>query len=209
MAAWVAAVAEAGEAEHTASMTSQTPLGRAQSRFGPAHSRRGRAQSRLGWAHRIRQAGNLINLSTPLGLLIAAIGSARRRPGPSGLTLAEGYRVPFPPAGAFTVGNVVISPLRFATLTARQPEVMEHEDVHAWQYFWCGGLPFLPLYLLAAGWSWLRTGDPASRNLFERAAGLARGGYREAPVNNAGLAYLAARIQTLTLKPSRLAERSR
>ncbi len=207
MAAWAAAVAAAGEAVQTASMASQSRFGR--SRFGRAQSRLGRTRSRLGWAHRIRRVGNLINLSTPLGLLIAAIGSARRRPGPSGLTLAEGYRVRFPPAGAFTVGNVVISPLTFATLTARQPEVMEHEDVHAWQYFWCGGLAFLPLYLLAVGWSWLRTGDPASRNPFERAAGLARGGYREAPVSNAGLAYLAARIQTLTLKPSRLAERSR
>ncbi len=198
MAGWAAAVAAAGEPEHTAPMASQSPIGR--------------AQSPLGRAQRIRRAGNLINLATPLGLAIAAIGGARRRPGPYGLTLAEGYRVRFPPAGAFTVGNVVISPLTFATLTARQPEVMEHEDVHAWQYFWCGGLPFLPLYLLAVGWSWLRTGDPASRNPFERGAGLARGGYREAPISNAGLKDLARRIQTfqtLTWNPSRLAERSR
>ncbi|HSF26445.1 MAG TPA: hypothetical protein VLC50_02900 [Actinomycetes bacterium] len=32
-------------------------------------------------------------------------------------------------------------------------------------------------YLLAAGWSWLRCGDPASYNHFERLAGLADGGY--------------------------------
>jgi hypothetical protein len=38
------------------------------------------------------------------------------------------------------------------------------------------------LYLAAAGWSWLRTGDFASRNVFERRAGLADGGYRERPV---------------------------
>jgi hypothetical protein len=36
--------------------------------------------------------------------------------------------------------------------------------------------------VLAAAWSWVRTGDPASRNLFERAAGLADGGYRERPL---------------------------
>ena len=125
------------------------------------------------------------------------------------MTLAEGYTIPFPPAGAFTVGNVVITPLTFAALTARQAEVMEHEDAHAWQYLWCGGLPFLPLYALAAGWSWLRTGDVASANPFERAAGLARGGYREASVNNAGFRTLARAAQTLTLKPRRLAERSR
>ncbi|MFT4293908.1 MAG: hypothetical protein QM582_00670 [Micropruina sp.] len=160
-------------------------------------------------AQQIRRAGNLVNLSTPLGLLVAAAGRARRRPGPNGLTLAEGYRLRFPPAGAFTVGNVVICPRDFATLTARQPEVMDHEEVHAWQYFCCGGLPFLPLYLLASAWSWLRTGDVASGNVFERAAGLRRGGYIEAPASNAGLRAVARWAQTLTVKPSRLAERSR
>lgn len=183
-------VAAAGERGHTALMPQQ-PMDR-------AHR-----------AHRVRRVGNLVNLATPLGLLIATVGRARRRPGPHGLTLAEGYRIRFPPAGAFTVGNVVISPQTFAALTARHPEVMEHEDVHAWQYLWCGGLPFLPLYALAAGWSWLRTGDTASANPFERGAGLRRGGYTEAPVSNAGFRTLAGRLQTLTLKPRRLAERSR
>jgi hypothetical protein len=37
-------------------------------------------------------------------------------------------------------------------------------------------------YVAAASWSWLRTGDFASRNAFERRAGLADGGYRERPV---------------------------
>lgn len=166
-------------------------------------------QQPLSRAGRVRRIGNLVNLSTPLGLLIAAIGTAPRRPGPNGLTLAEGYAIPFPPAGAFTVGTVVISPLTFDELIARNPAVMEHEDVHAWQYFWCGGLPFLPLYALAAGWSWLRTGDVASGNVFERQAGLARGGYREAPVTNAGFRALARLAQTLMVKPSRFAERSR
>lgn len=167
------------------------------------------SQQPLSRAQRVRRVGNLVNLSTPLGLLIAAAGGARRRPGPYGLTLAEGYAIRFPSAGAFTVGNVVISPVTFTDLTRRHPEVMEHEDAHAWQYLCCGGLPFLPLYALAVGWSWLRTGDPASANPFERGAGLARGGYREAPVSNAGFRALARAAQTLTLKPRRLAERSR
>jgi hypothetical protein len=38
------------------------------------------------------------------------------------------------------------------------------------------------LYVLASAWSLLRTGDPASRNIFERLAGLADGGYTEHPV---------------------------
>ena len=40
----------------------------------------------------------------------------------------------------------------------------------------------LVLYALASAWSWLRTGDPASRNVFERHAGLKEGGYIEKPL---------------------------
>ena len=157
---------------------------------------------------RLRRAGNLVNLSTPLGLLIAMVGRAQPGPERPGLHLAENYSLKFPPAGAFTVGNVVISPLTFAELTAMQPEVLDHEEAHAWQYFWCAGLPFLPLYAIAAGWSWLRTGDLASANFFERNAGLQRGGYQQAPITNIGFRRLARKAQTLIVKPSRLAERS-
>ncbi|GAA0354835.1 hypothetical protein [Micropruina glycogenica] len=160
-------------------------------------------------AQRVRQVGNLMNLSSALGLTAARLGRARLRPGPQGLLLAEGYRLNFPSrAGAFTVGNVILTSTDFESLTAREPHVMDHESAHAWQYFWCGGLPFLPLYALAAGWSWLRTGDLASANFFERNAGLVRGGYREAPITNIGFKRLRGRLQTLIEKPSRLAERS-
>lgn len=169
----------------------------------------GRVRRRLSRRHRVRQAGNLLNLSSLAGLAVAAAGRARLSAGPHGLVLAEGYRIGFPNAGAFTVGNVVITATDFRSLAERTPAVMEHEDAHAWQYFWCAGLPFLPLYALAAGWSWLRTGDPASANPFERHAGLLIGGYREAPITNAGLKRLARSAQTLMRKPSRLAERSR
>jgi hypothetical protein len=40
----------------------------------------------------------------------------------------------------------------------------------------------LPLYFLAAGLSWLLTGDFAAQNVFERRAGLAGGGYAERPL---------------------------
>lgn len=160
-------------------------------------------------AHRVRAVGNLLNLSSLLGLAAAGIGRARLSSGPMGLVLAEGYRFRFPDAGAFTLGNVIVTSGDFESLTALRPEVMEHEDAHAWQYLYCGGLPFLPLYGLAAAWSWLRTGDPASANVFERTAGLTRGGYHAAPVTNAGFKKLARRAQTLIEKPSRLAERSR
>lgn len=125
-----------------------------------------------------RRALNLANLSTPCGLLLARLGGAGVRPGPDGLLLAAGYRLPVPPAPAFTVGNVVLA--RRPDLLAR-PALLRHESRHATQYAWCAGLPMVGLYLAAAAWSWLRTGDVASRNVFERRAGLADGGYADRP----------------------------
>ena len=56
------------------------------------------------------------------------------------------------------------------------PALLRHEERHSSQYA-CLGVPFLPLYFVAAGWSLLRTGNPGSANLFERHAGLQAGGY--------------------------------
>ena len=53
---------------------------------------------------------------------------------------------------------------------------------HTVQYAWCLGVVMLVLYVLAAGWSWVLTGDPASQNPFERLAGLEDGNYRERPL---------------------------
>ena len=137
--------------------------------------------------HRVRAVGNAINLSTPLGLLVAVAGRARLRRGPEALLVAEDYRLPLPRAGAFTVGNVVVVPQgRLADIERQQPGTLAHEARHSWQYFWCLGLPFLPLYAVASAWSWLRTGDPWSGNLFERDAGLGRGGYVENAATNQG-----------------------
>ncbi len=142
----------------------------------------------LSAAHRVRAIGNALNLSTVLGLGLGLAGGARLRRGPDALVLAEGYRLPLPKASAFTVGNVVLVPGGTAEeIELRQPGTIAHEAAHTWQYFGLLGLPFLPLYAVASGWSWLRTGDPASANWFERSAGLVRGGYKEHPVDNAGL----------------------
>ena len=146
-------------------------------------------------AHWVRAVGNAVNLSTPLGLAVAAVGGARLRRGPEVLVLAEHYRLRVPRAGAFTIGNVVLVPRGTASaLELRAPGTLAHEATHSWQWFWCLGLPFLPLYGLAAGWSWLRTADAASANWFERNAGLVRGGYTERPRNNAGLRRLLGRV---------------
>jgi hypothetical protein len=125
---------------------------------------------------RAKQVANLLNGSTALGLVVALAGGGRVARGPRGLVLATGYRLPLPPAAAFTVGNVVTTRHEPGWLDAR-PLLLRHEERHSWQYAVCLGLPMVPLYLLAAGWSVLRGGDPAVHNVFERAAGLADGGY--------------------------------
>lgn len=137
-----------------------------------------RSRARLPARFRVRRWWNAVNLTTPLGLAVARAAGCTLSRGPHGLVLATGYRWPFPDGGAFTLGNVVLARPR-TPLTAR---LLDHESRHATQYAWCAGLPFLPLYAAAVGWSLLRTGDTASRNVFERHAGLAAGGYRERPV---------------------------
>lgn len=161
----------------------------------PPHPAPGRPTAaqwfRLGW--------NLLNLSTMLGLLIALAGRATIRCGPRGLLFAEGFRINFPKAGAFTVGTFVITRYTVDALERWHPGTLAHEDVHAWQYSYMLGLPYLPVYWILCGWSWLRTGDPASGNPFERQAGLARGGYTERPVTNAGFKRI---LSTLTGPPA-------
>jgi hypothetical protein len=132
---------------------------------------------------RVRRLGTRVNLSTALGLVVARLGRASVRPGPRGLLLADGYRLPFPVAGAFTVGDVLITGGRWER---HRSGLLEHEERHSWQWFWCAGLPFLPAYGACLLWSVLRTGDRAAANLFERRAGLARGGYREVPLRPLG-----------------------
>ncbi len=129
-----------------------------------------------------RFAGNFVNLSTVAGLTVAKIGGATVRRGPRGLFLAEGYRLKFPVAGAFTIGNVITTGSTWDEMLARWPRLLEHEERHTWQYLACIGLPFYLGYAACMGWSVLRTGDRAARNFFERNAGLDIGGYIDHPV---------------------------
>jgi hypothetical protein len=130
---------------------------------------------------RLRNVLNWVNLSTPLGLAIAGVGGCRVRRGPERCFLADRYRWGFPAAGAFTVGDVVVSRHDLDLLAARRPTLVAHELVHSRQWAYCWGLPFLPLYVASMAWSWLRTGDRAARSFFEREAGLAQGGYVDLP----------------------------
>ena len=63
--------------------------------------------------------------------------------------------------------------------------LFRHEARHATQYACCGGLVMVPLYLAAAAVSWALTGDTGCRNVFERRAGLADGGYTDKPLRPA------------------------
>ncbi len=127
------------------------------------------------WWH-LKAVVNTVNLSTPFGLLVAAMGRAQPRLGPRGLVLATGYRLPVPVARAFTVGNVILT-RHDEGYVEQRPALLAHEERHTWQYVACLGLPMVPLYLVAAGWSYLRGGDFGVHNPFERLAGLADGGY--------------------------------
>lgn len=120
---------------------------------------------------------NWVNLSTPLGLLVARAGGARLSRGPAGVRVAVGYRPRFPVAPAFTVGDVVLT---------RRPEapagaLLAHETRHTVQYALLGPA-FLPAYSLCAAWSWATTGDWGARNPLEHLAGLADGGYERRPL---------------------------
>lgn len=137
---------------------------------------------RLGRGERVRAVANLLNGSTLLGLGVARLGHCRVRRGPRGLWLADRYRFGFPRAGAFTVGDVLLTSDEWPARVQVYPGLLAHEERHAWQYAVCGGLPFIPLYVLAMAWSVLRTGTLGARNVFERDAGLAAGGYLDAPV---------------------------
>ncbi|WP_197510564.1 hypothetical protein [Tessaracoccus coleopterorum] len=59
----------------------------------------------------LREVANVVNLSTPLGLVLARVGGGRIRR-LRGLWIADGLRMPFPNASAMTVGCVVLLPGR-------------------------------------------------------------------------------------------------
>jgi hypothetical protein len=130
-------------------------------------------------AMRARQVINLANGSTLAGLGVAALGRAQLTRSTDGLFVGTGYRLPVPPAPAFCLGNVILT--RMDALPAGTA-LFGHEARHASQYAICGGVVMVPLYLVAAGVSWVLTGDFGSRNVFERRAGLADGGYTDKPL---------------------------
>jgi hypothetical protein len=125
---------------------------------------------------RVRAVLNWVNLSTPLGLLVARLGGATITPAGRGTRLATGYRLGFPVASAFTIGCVIVSKHDVEHFAAR-PGLLRHEDRHCTQYAVVLGVAMLPLYAVSAGVSWIVAGDLSSYNPFERLADLAEGSY--------------------------------
>jgi hypothetical protein len=128
---------------------------------------------------RLREAVNLDNGSTLAGLGVAMAGRARLTRAPDRLFIGTGYRLPVPPARAFCLGNVILA--RGDGIDSGSP-LFAHEARHATQFACCGGVAMVPMYLAAAGVSWVLTGDFGARNVFERRAGLADGGYTDRPL---------------------------
>jgi hypothetical protein len=151
-------------------------------------------------ALRLRQAVNLANGSTLAGLGVAALGGAAIARSADGLFTGTGYRLPVPPAPAFCLGNVIVT--RAGELDSGS-RLFRHEARHATQFAWCGGVVMVPLYLAAAGVSWVLTGDFGARNVFERLAGLADGGYADTPLRPA-IRRAAGRLTAGRLTAGRL-----
>lgn len=146
-------------------------------------------------AYGVRLVVNLANGSTLTGILVALAGRARLGRAGDGLLIGEGYRLPVPPAPAFCVGNVIVTRLERGALERGSP-LFAHEARHATQFACCAGVVMVPAYLLAAGLSWVLTGNFGSRNIFERRAGLADGGYADLPLRPA-----VARVLAFTRMP--------
>lgn len=133
---------------------------------------------------RVRRTANWVNLSTPAGLTLGRLSGARTRRTADGLFLATGYRWRLPIAGAFTVGDVVLTRARDGGTGPTGPlsaDTWQHETRHSEQYASLAGFPFVVAYGAAAGWSYMLTGDWWSENVFEHQAGLEQGGYRRSP----------------------------
>ncbi|GID31566.1 hypothetical protein C8E87_3651 [Paractinoplanes brasiliensis] len=127
--------------------------------------------------HVTRGVLTALNGTTGTGLLVALITRAKIRRGRHGVLIAEGYRLPIPPASCFTVGSVIITRRSASWLLDEQRrELFDHEHRHAAQYALLGPL-FWPAYWVACGYSYATTGSWGARNVFERRAGLEAGGY--------------------------------
>jgi hypothetical protein len=141
--------------------------------------------------HLLRTGLTCLNGTTAVALLIAAVARTGLRRGPDAILIAGGYRLPVPRQECFTMGCVIFTRNQAAALLEpARAALLGHESRHVSQYAVLGPL-FWPAYWLACWYSWVVTGRYGPRNFFERHAGLAAGGYLDAP-----LRPWAARVAT-------------
>jgi hypothetical protein len=140
---------------------------------------------RMALSARSRRRWNRVNGTTYAGLALAAATRTPRQSGPLGTVIAANYPLRVPGALCFVVGDVVFCRRDAAWLLSSPARpILVHELRHTYQYARWGPL-FWPLYFASSGWSYLVTGNFGVRNAFERGAGLADGGYADAPVRPA------------------------
>jgi hypothetical protein len=102
--------------------------------------------------------------------------------GPQEVRIAPHYRLPVPGSTCFVIGDVIFCRKSADwLLDPPQSALLEHEVRHTYQYAPLGPI-YWPLYFASCAWSYAITGSAGARNVFERRAGLAGGGYRDAPV---------------------------
>jgi hypothetical protein len=101
-----------------------------------------------------------------------------------GLLVFFDCKIPWRAASAMTFGDVMVCltpPRRWASFEDMPPGLLLHEMKHAQQYNYTLGFPYFPLYWLACAYSWLKSGDYWSYNVFESRAGHSDGGYQKRP----------------------------
>lgn len=130
----------------------------------------------------LRPLATWVNGTTLAGLMLSAVARTTRVRGPGGVIVAGGYRLRLPKQSCFTVGSVILTrkPAEWL-LHPDRADLLGHETRHIGQYALLGPL-FWPAYWACCGWSYALTGSYGCRNVFERRAGLAAGGYREVPL---------------------------
>ena len=133
----------------------------------------------------LRQLINVLTGVTIFGLLVGFISRGKPQWNSEyGLLVFFDCKIPWKYASAMTFGDVVVvitPPRRWANFEEMPPGLLRHEMKHAEQYGFVLGFPYFPLYWLACGYSWLKSGDHWSFNIFEAKAGHEAGGYQKRP----------------------------
>ena len=101
-----------------------------------------------------------------------------------GTIIAADYPLPVPAAACFVIGDVIFAGTARLAVGAGAPSGSRTRCGTPTSTR-CWGPLFWPLYVAGCAWSYALTGNFGARNAFERGAGLADGGYADAPLRPA------------------------